>query len=52
MQIKVIYDKKGQIDENLEQKMIRAFDALGFRFYGSGCNLINGKRDLVFDDEK
>ena len=51
MQIKVIYDKQGQIDENLDQKIERAFDALGFRFSGSGCNRINGKRDLIFESK-
>jgi len=51
MKLTVIYDKKGQIDANLDQKVIRALDALGFKFHGSGCNRLSGERDLTFDNE-
>ena len=51
MQVKVIYDKKGKIDVDLDVKITEAFAALGFRFSGSGCNRINGRRDLIFESK-
>ena len=51
MILKVIYDKNGKIDTALDKKIMKAIQALGFKFYASGCNRINGERDLTFRDE-
>jgi len=51
MQLKIIYKKKEKIDENLDQKIERALEPLGFKRWASGYDLTTGERDLAFDDE-
>ena len=51
MEIKVIYNKGSKIDAPLDKKIIKAMKGIGFIFYASGCNRINGERDVTFRDE-
>lgn len=51
MQIKVIYNKNSKIDAELDKKIIKAMKGMGLVFYASGCNRINGERDIAFRDE-
>ena len=51
MELKVIYKKQDRIDENLDQKIERALEPLGFKRWASGYDLTTGERDLAFDDE-
>lgn len=52
MKIKVIYNKDSKVDTALDKIIMRAIQAIGFKFYASGCNRINGERDLSFSDGK
>ena len=52
MKLKVIYNKNSQIDPVLDDKIMKAMKTIGFVFYASGCNRINGERDVVFNEEK
>ena len=52
MELKVIYNKKGKVDMALDRKIKKALKPLGFKFYASGCNRLNGERDIAFDDKK
>ena len=52
MILKVIYDAKGKIDSKLDKKIIKAMKGIGFAFYASGCNRMNGERDVTFSDGK
>ena len=52
MELKVIYNKNSQIDTDLDKKIIKAMKGIGFVFYASGCNRINGERDVTFRDGK
>jgi len=51
MILKVVYNKKSKIDKALDKKVMKAIKAIGFKFYASGCNRINGERDLTFRGE-
>ena len=51
MQLTVIYDKQRQVDMALDDKIRKSMESIGFKFHASGCNHINGKRDLVFKDK-
>ena len=51
MELKVIYDAKGKIDSKLDKEIREALLPLGFKFYASGCDRTNGKRDLGFKRE-
>ena len=50
MEIKVIYNKNSQIDPDLDDQITKAMKGIGFSFYASGCNRINGERDVTFRD--
>ena len=52
MEIKVIYNKDSEIDTDLDKKIIKAMKGIGLGFYASGCNRINGERDVTFRDGK
>ena len=52
MKLKVIYNKNKQIDKDLDKIIIKAMQAIGFAFYASGCNRMNGERDVTFSDGK
>lgn len=51
MERKVIYKKQDRIDENLDQKIERALEPLGFKRWASGYDLTTGERDIAFDNE-
>ena len=51
MKLSVIYDAKGKIDAKLDKEIRQALLPLGFRFYASGCDRTNGKRDLAFKNK-
>ena len=51
MELKVVYKKQDRIDENLDQKIERALEPLGFKRWASGYDLTTGERDLAFDNE-
>lgn len=48
LELKVIYDKNGEIDMTLDKKITKAMQAVGFRWWASGCNRTDGVRDLAF----
>ena len=50
MKINVIYNKGSKIDPALDKKIIKAMKGMGLVFYASGCNRINGERDITFRD--
>ena len=52
MKLKVIYNKNSVVDTVLDKQIIKAMKVIGFTFYASGCNRINGERDVVFSDRK
>lgn len=52
MELKVIYNKKRKVDMALDKKIIKAMKSIGFIFYASGCNRLDGGRDIAFDDKK
>lgn len=52
MDLKVIYNKNSKIDAALDKRIMKAIQTIGFKFYASGCNRINGERDLAFRDGK
>ena len=50
MNLRVTYKIKEKIDAPLDKKIIKAMKGIGFIFYASGCNRINGERDVTFRD--
>jgi len=52
MDLKVIYNKDSKVDAKLDKKIIKAMTGIGLVFYASGCNRINGERDVTFRDGK
>lgn len=52
MQITIIYNNGSKIDTALDNKIIKAMKGIGFMLYASGCNRINGERDIAFRDKK
>ena len=52
MELKVVYNKGSKIDTALDKKIMKAMKGIGFIFSASGCNRINGERDVTFRDKK
>jgi len=49
MQVKVVYKSEQKIEPELDTILREAMSKAGCRCYGSGFDLTNGERDIVFD---
>ena len=52
--MKVIYRKtaKGEVDTELDTAIREAVKPFGYRMFASGCNRINGVRDIALSKRK
>ena len=52
MTIRVLYNKDGQLDPEMDKKIKKAMESIGLRFTGSGMSLVDGDRDMSFSDSE
>lgn len=51
MTIRVLYNKDGQLDPEMDKKIKKAMESIGLRFTGSGM-FLDGDRDMSFSDSE